>query len=191
MNPIVREGVSPTGWCISDLDVGNANLESNAMKRLQILTPTLFVGFLAATSGTGSLVPLCAEPPEIPAPPMVLVDDDPGVMMRAKLTKLKTVLDGLLRKDFASISRAARELKRISEVTQELHPRNDVYERIGTDFRRQCIQLHALASERDYEGVKSTYQKMTTTCIKCHEYVRDPRRLANLRSGDARPIPRR
>lgn len=139
-----------------------------------------------------------AEPPKIAAPPTVLIDDEPGVMMRSKLTRSKEVLEALLRNDFTSISRAAREMKRISEAAEWPRHRDAVYERFSAEFRRQCNQLESLAQDLNHEGVKFTYLNMTTTCINCHDYVRDSRRIAELRparpEGDVRlrrePSPR-
>ena len=152
-------------------------------KRLQKGTITLAV----ATFCVGILAHLRAEPPEIASPPAVLVDEDPGFMMRSKLTRSKDVLEALLRNDFRSISRAAREMKRISEAAEWPRRRDAVYERFSAEFRRQCNQLESLALDLNHEGVKFTYLNMTTTCINCHDYVRDSRRVAELPAdGDVR-----
>ena len=49
-----------------------------------------------------------AQSPALEAPAAVLIDDDSGVQMRAKLDRSKQVLEGLVRQDFAAIARAAR-----------------------------------------------------------------------------------
>lgn len=154
-------------------------------KPIGLMVTVLTIGGICA----GMLLPLSGNPP-ISVSPAVLVDDDPGVMMRAKLTRSKEVLEGLLRNDFRSISRAAVEMKRISEAAEWPRARDEVYERFSAEFRRQCNELEALAKDLNREGVKFTYLNMTTTCINCHDYVRDSERVAGTtREGSIQFVP--
>jgi hypothetical protein len=124
-----------------------------------------------------AMVPLWGDPPAtrlgIPAPPMVLIDDDPSVQMRGKLTRSKEILAGLVRRDFASISRAATELKRISAATDWPRAEDAEFKHLSADFQRQCDQLDSLARELNFDGVQVTFQSLTLTCIRCHDHLRD------------------
>ncbi len=120
-----------------------------------------------------------AEPAEIQAPPTVLIHDHAGFQMRAKLTRSKEILEALLRRDFDSVSRAARELKRISEATKWPRRGDQQYERYNDQFRQQCSQLDSLANELNHEGVEFVYLNMISTCVGCHDHIRDFRRDAD------------
>ncbi len=113
---------------------------------------------------------------ELPA--AVKIMDEPGTLMRAKLTSSQRVLEGLLRKDFEAVARGAREMKRISEAAEWPRARDSVYEHFGAEFRRQCNQLEDLATKENHQAASFIYLHMTTTCIHCHDYVRDSLRIA-------------
>lgn len=123
-------------------------------------------------------------------PPANQIEEATGVLMRSKLTSSQKVLEGLLRKDFDSIARGAREMKRISEAAEWPRARDSVYEHFSVEFRRQCNQLEALAEAGSQEGVSFTYLHLTSTCINCHDYVRDALRVSERGyDGNLRLIP--
>lgn len=131
-----------------------------------------------------------ADPPHPTAAPITPITKAPGSLMRSKLTSSKKVLEGLLRKDFHAIALGAREMKRISEAAEWPRARDDVYEHYSVEFRRQCNQLETLAKQLNHEGVKFTYLSLTSTCIHCHDYVRDQLRVADsMRRSDVQLIP--
>ncbi|QDT09547.1 hypothetical protein [Planctomycetes bacterium K23_9] len=107
-----------------------------------------------------------------------------SALMKAKLGRSQKVLEGLLRKDFDQIASGAREMKRISEAAEWPRARDNVYEHFSAEFRRQCSQLESLASRRNHEGVTFVYLQMTTTCIQCHDHVRDSLRVAGIEPRD-------
>lgn len=118
-------------------------------------------------------------------PPVQPIERSEGMLMRSKLKKSQSVLEGLLRKDFALVQRGAKEMKLISEAAEWPRARDSVYEHFSTEFRRQCNELEQLAAERNHKGATFTYLHMTNLCIECHDYVRDSLRVAepNGRSG--------
>ena len=130
------------------------------------------------TIGTGLLFGVVGVMWARADPPVTPINQAPTALMRSKLISSQNVLEGLLRKDFDSIARGAREMKRISEAAEWPRARDAVYEHFGTDFRRQCNQLESLANQHNHEGVMFTYLQMTTTCVQCHDYVRDSLRVA-------------
>ncbi|NNE00304.1 MAG: hypothetical protein HKN47_23545 [Pirellulaceae bacterium] len=123
-------------------------------------------------------------------PPAHRINDASGALMRSKLTHSQNVLAGVLRKDFRLIAQGAREMKRISEAAEWPRARDGVYEHFAEEFRRQCSELEQLAATRNHDGVTFTYLSMTTTCVRCHNHVRDSLRLAGPNeAGDVRFIP--
>jgi len=123
------------------------------------------------------------------APPVSPINRAPSALMQAKLDSSQRVLEGLLRKDFDAVARGAREMKHISEAAEWPRPRDTVYEHFSGQFRRQCNQLESLAQQGNHEGVTFMYLHMTTTCIQCHDYVRDSLRIAGPGRGSVQRIP--
>lgn len=122
-------------------------------------------------------------------PPVTRIADAQGALMKSKLVASQDVLESLLRKDFHSIAIQARKMKSISEAAEWPRARDNVYEHFGAIFRRQCNQLESLANQRNHEGVTFTYLQMTTTCIQCHDYVRDSLRVAGRGRSGVQLIP--
>ena len=118
-------------------------------------------------------------------PPVQRIEQSEGMLMRSKLKRSQSVLEGLLRKDFQMVQRGAKDMKLISEAAEWPRARDNVYEHFSAEFRRQCIQLDELARDGNHQGATFTYLRMTNLCIECHDYVRDSLRVAepNQRSG--------
>lgn len=148
------------------------------MKR--ILVTGIFTALVAISS-------VHADPPDNPA--VTPIGEVPGSLMRLKLVTSQQVLEGLLRRDFDTIARGANQMKRISEAAEWPRSRDSVYEHFGQNFRRQCNQLEHAAKNNSHEGVMFTYLALTTTCVNCHDYVRDSRRLAQPQQSDVQLIP--
>ncbi len=123
-------------------------------------------------------------------PPVVPIAEEPGLLMRSKLTSSQKVLEGLLRRDMDAVSQGAREMKRISEAAEWPRTRDAVYEHFSAEFRRQCAQMETLARDGNHQAASFVYLHMSTTCINCHDYVRDSLRIAEPgRRGDVQLIP--
>lgn len=139
--------------------------------------------FLTLVTGAASTLILGAADPSTSQIP------ETKVLMRAKLSSSQKVLEGLLAEDYTLIAEGAKEMKRISEAAEWPRVRDAVYEHHATEFRRQCIKLESLAQSTNHEGASFTYLQMTTTCITCHNYVRDALRIADQPHGGVQPIP--
>jgi hypothetical protein len=131
----------------------------------------------------GGLLLTAAGPPKSPPIP------ENQVLMRAKLSSSQKVLEGLLAEDFTLIAHGAREMKKISEAAEWPRSRDAVYEHFAAEFRRQCIKLESMAHKTNHEAATFTYLNMTTTCINCHDHVRDALRIAELPNGGVQLIP--
>ncbi len=78
---------------------------------------------------------------------------------------------------------------RISEAAEWPRARDEVYEHYSTELRRQCNKLDDLARKSNHEGAAFTYLHITTTCINCHDYVREAFRIADQPEGGVQLIP--
>lgn len=145
------------------------------MKSSQIRR-VLLAGLAVMVVGYGTLWLLAADP----IPDKI---DETEVLMRAKLSSSQKVLEGLLAKNFALIAEGANEMKKISEAAEWPRNRDEVYEHYATEFRRQCNKLESLAAKENHEGASFTYLHMTTTCLDCHNYVRDALRVSGRGDG--------
>jgi hypothetical protein len=105
-------------------------------------------------------------------------DADVAAFMRAKLASSQKVLEGLVTKDFELVKHGADEMHRMSEAAEWRHINDPVYEHYSSEFRRLTEKLSRLAEEGNSEGAAFTYLSTTTTCISCHDYVRDVTRVA-------------
>lgn len=94
-----------------------------------------------------------------------------AILMRAKLAASQQTLEGLMYGDFDLIDRGARQLRDIDEW--HTMKRDAVYDHYSAEFHRLSEKLVRLAKEKNAEGALYTYQHLTSTCITCHEYVRD------------------
>ena len=140
-------------------------------------------------TGTGD----AADPPLVrkgtPPPPPTRNIGETEVLMRAKLSSSQKVLEGLLAENYTLVKHGAREMVKISEAAEWPRSRDAVYEHYAAEFRRQCSKLESLADKTNHEGASFTYLQMTTTCIDCHNYVRDALRMAELPNGGVQLIP--
>jgi hypothetical protein len=142
----------------------------------------LMAGLAVIVAGCGTLWLTAADP----APNKI---EETEVLMRAKLSSSQKVLEGLLAKNFALIAEGAIEMKKISEAAEWPRTRDEVYEHYSAEFRRQCNKLESLAAKENHEGATFTYLHMTTTCLDCHNYVRDALRVAIEPNGHVQLVP--
>ena len=104
------------------------------------------------------------------------VDDESAPVMHAKLTASQRVLEGLLNRDFKTISTAAEILSQLA-VAAHQHQEQDrddlIYEHFRTEFIRLSEQLETMAEDENLEGAAYVHQSLTATCIACHRHLRD------------------
>ena len=113
---------------------------------------------------------------------------DQAVLMQAKLSSSQKVLEGLVTKDFELIAKGAKELEKLSGAATFQRYRDPVYRHHGNEFRRQVQKLRRLAEDKNLESASFTYMHSLTTCITCHEYVRDVIRVADASDKQKRPF---
>ncbi|NIL98380.1 MAG: hypothetical protein GTO53_10865 [Planctomycetales bacterium] len=122
---------------------------------------------------------------EAAAPLRPLLDrEDARPLMRAKLASSQRVFEGLLTKDFAQIRKGADELVRITDVAAWQNIDDPVHKHYHAEFRRLIIRLRGLAEKANLEGASFLYMQSVSTCINCHEHVRDVQKIANGGEGE-------
>jgi hypothetical protein len=121
------------------------------------------VGLMAAAGLFGTLGSRAADPAKEEA--------RDAILMRAKLAAAQQTLEGIMYGDFELIERGARQLHDIDEWRSA--KRDAVYDHYSAEFRRLSEKLIRLANDKNAEGAFYTYQHLTSTCVTCHEYVRD------------------
>jgi hypothetical protein len=160
------------------------------MKHWIVSQRSKLIAALLVAAAAGWMCEAVADSPPGGGAAVKPIASEGEVLMEAKLSSSKKVLEGLLRRDFDAIARAAREMKRISKATAWPRPSDEVYTHFSNEFQRQCNQLESHADQLNHEAAQFTFLHLTTTCISCHEYIRDSRRVAGLEGpGHVRPIP--
>ncbi len=105
-----------------------------------------------------------------------------GPLMMAKLTNAQRVLEGLVTQDFERIASAAQAMKTISLDPPEgwENPEDEgdkeVYEHFRMEFMREAAELEKMAQQKNLAGAALCQQNLTSTCIACHDYIRDYQR---------------
>jgi hypothetical protein len=107
-----------------------------------------------------------------------------ALLMRAKLASTQKILEGLVTKDYQLIGKGAKELVHLSDAAAFKRSRDAVYDHFSHDFRRQAKKLGKLAERGNMDGVTFTYMRLTTSCISCHDYMRDVLKLTNVQDGE-------
>ena len=97
--------------------------------------------------------------------------------MKMKELGAQKILNGLVHRDFDQIHKGAESLKWIS-LDSPKHKSGDetddkIYEHFRVDFARLAGKLEKMAEAKNLEGAAYTYQNLTSTCISCHEHLRD------------------
>ena len=119
---------------------------------------------------------------------IVETSDETPVLMRAKLISSQKIMEGLVTKDFDLISKGSKDLVKISDAAAFRKYRDPVYQHYNREFRRLVEKLGRLSKDTNLEGATFTYIHATTTCINCHEYVRDVIKIADHNKSGSSPF---
>lgn len=98
--------------------------------------------------------------------------------MAAKLVSSQNILSDLTHGDFESLEENARRMQVISLLQQWLRDTDfehkSEYEGQINAFDFATKELIRHASDHNTEGVLQAYLDMTTSCVHCHELIREP-----------------
>lgn len=104
---------------------------------------------------------------------------EPNPLMQAKLHASQKVLEGLVTRNFDLIRTGAAEMRKIAETNSWKGESDPVYGHYNREFRRLTERLTKLADDANEDGAAFSYMHLTTTCISCHQHVRDVLRMAD------------
>lgn len=98
--------------------------------------------------------------------------------MRQKLANAQGLLEPIVKADFGLIARYAESLSRISEteIASWQTLAQPEYVEYATAFLLSVKGLREAAAARNMDAVTSEYDRLVSSCVKCHAYVRTPRR---------------
>lgn len=112
--------------------------------------------------------------------PKQKVDEDVRIddLMDSKLRYSEKILTGLVTHDFKLIGKSAESMKNIGlrHPKKDLGKKSDdgeVYEHFRMEFMRQAARLEEEAKKENLAGAAYFAQNLTSTCIACHDYIRD------------------
>lgn len=106
------------------------------------------------------------------APPAKLPTE--AESMEAKLKYAQAILAAITRENYQEIEKSALALERISEGAEvmKLH-KTEAYTLQARLFQQTMLTMAARAKEKNIEGVLLAYHDMSSSCLKCHRYIRD------------------
>lgn len=103
-------------------------------------------------------------------------DADTAAVMRTKLAASQKLLGALVTADFAQVQTNASTLVSLSGQRGWAALQTPQYELFSTQFRLASEELVKAAGARNMEASASAYNELTTSCVACHKYLRDPQR---------------
>lgn len=110
-------------------------------------------------------------------------------LMKSKLEHSQKVLEGVALNEFDKISKHADELIFISKQTEWKVIKTPEYEVFSNEFRRAADDLVQKAKDKNLDGAALAYVDLTLSCVKCHKYVRESRKV-ELAAPDPRVLVR-
>ncbi|GIW83074.1 MAG: hypothetical protein KatS3mg105_4881 [Gemmatales bacterium] len=110
-------------------------------------------------------------------------EDETAVLMKQKLKHSQKVLEGLALGNFDEIAEHSRELIEVSKKAQWRVIKTPEYVMWSNEFRRHAEDLIEKAKQKNIDGVTLSYLNLTMTCVRCHKYVREVRRVRHEDAG--------
>lgn len=114
--------------------------------------------------------------------------DNESALMRAKLSSSQKIVEGLVSKDFATISHGAEELLKICNGEEWERHRDEIYSHYRKELIRQTEKIVLASEHGNLDGAAYSYVHSLTTCISCHDYCRDVLKIAE-NTGKFKVVP--
>ena len=95
--------------------------------------------------------------------------------MRAKLSHIQKVLEGLLTEDFDLMIVHSQKISLLTRALGWHMLESTEYAERSTEFRRSVNQLTQEAKKKDIDAAALAYIDVTMKCFQCHKYVRKMR----------------
>lgn len=101
-------------------------------------------------------------------------DEKKLTVMQRKLLHSQGVLEGLATNNFEKIGKGADGLiECVQHATWKINE-TEKYVLYSNDFLRRAEGLKKAAKEKNVDAAALAYVDMTLTCVKCHQYLREP-----------------
>ncbi|WP_044251212.1 hypothetical protein [Rhodopirellula sp. SWK7] len=113
-------------------------------------------------------LPIHADPPTAPATQLT-------PLMRMKLEKSKSILEGLTMEDYEKVAANARGMRLLSMEAGWNVLQTKEYASQSRDFRRSADLIAEAAQDKDINRATLGYVAMTVRCVECHSYMRKHR----------------
>jgi hypothetical protein len=98
-------------------------------------------------------------------------------LMRKKLVNAQKVLEGIALGNFKEVAAHGDELMFLSKEAEWKVYKTTQYELYSNEFRRAVDTMVQKAREKNLDGVTLAYLDLTMSCVKCHKYVREERKV--------------
>lgn len=98
-------------------------------------------------------------------------------IMEKKLAVAQKLLGGLAVNDFAAIKENAGILNDLSKQAAWKMIETPRYESYSDEFQRLTLRMFEQATDKNLDGVALSYVDMTLTCVKCHQHVREQKKI--------------
>jgi hypothetical protein len=99
-------------------------------------------------------------------------------VMHSKMSNSQLILMGLINRDLEAVGLAGDEMVSLAKSAAWLEATSDpVYSHFNAEFQRLSERVVRMARSDNLDGAAYAYQGLTSTCISCHEHVRDVTRL--------------
>jgi hypothetical protein len=102
--------------------------------------------------------------------------DKPAPLMHQKLDAMQGALRGIALNDFRAIRQSGDLMQRVSLIDQWLMFPDTEYGRLTENFRRAVENMIMSADVENLEGATLHFQSVTTSCLECHKFMREPAR---------------
>ncbi len=93
-------------------------------------------------------------------------------IMREKLQKAQTILDGVATEDFEKIKASADRLDTLTQMAEWQVFKSPEYVRQSENFRAAVRKLSADAKAKNLDAASLDYVEMTLSCVACHKAIR-------------------
>ncbi|MBI3822602.1 MAG: hypothetical protein HY289_07980 [Planctomycetes bacterium] len=123
----------------------------------------------------GVLLLLCLGGNDDPATHVQAKGKQVSKVMAEKLKHSQRVLEGIAVADFKKIETSADQLIELTKTEEWLMNKTPRYETHTNDFRRAAETLIRKAKDKNIDGATLAFFDLTSSCVRCHQYLRETR----------------
>jgi|TARA_B100000809_G_scaffold198695_1_gene198512 hypothetical protein len=107
--------------------------------------------------------------------------------MKMKLKHAKQILDGLTSADFEKIRESAGVMNTFGNLENWARGRNPEYRTQLNFFRRENRELIRQVDKKNLDGSTQAFFQLTSSCVHCHQVIRDEARSDDASEASVKP----